>query len=220
MGILITYLQADRALVTEQPQMIAHLTGTRETRSSPSAGRGARPSGLRWRASTAACSPAPSSPPGSGSIAGRPFGSSGPCSSAGSPPRRSSNAGRCAGSIGRGIYRALGAEDIRHRRDASEEVLLRRLLSLDYVLEYPGLVRGSPRNRRRSARSRRSASSAAYCRRASTGERLATRGVTSRSSCRSHWTPSAPSSSSLTRVTRAPRRSAPGEPGTAPSGRR
>ena len=41
--------------------------------------------------------------------------------------------------FGRGIYRALGAEDIRHRRDASEEVLLRRLLSLDYVLEYPGL---------------------------------------------------------------------------------
>ncbi len=41
--------------------------------------------------------------------------------------------------FGRGIYRALGAEDIRHRRDASEEVLLRRLLSLDYVLEHPHL---------------------------------------------------------------------------------
>ena len=41
--------------------------------------------------------------------------------------------------FGRGIYRALGAEDIRHRRDASEEVLLRRLLSLDYVLEHPDL---------------------------------------------------------------------------------
>ena len=40
--------------------------------------------------------------------------------------------------FGRGIYRALGAEDIRHRRDASEEVLRRRLLSLDYVLEHPG----------------------------------------------------------------------------------
>ena len=40
---------------------------------------------------------------------------------------------------GRGIYRALGAEDIRHRRIASEEVLLRRLLSLDYVLEHTGL---------------------------------------------------------------------------------
>ena len=41
--------------------------------------------------------------------------------------------------FGRRIYRALGAEDIRHRRTGSEEVLLRRLLSLDYVLEHPGL---------------------------------------------------------------------------------
>ena len=40
---------------------------------------------------------------------------------------------------GRGIYRALGVEDIRHRRTASDEVLLRRLLSLDYVLEHTGL---------------------------------------------------------------------------------
>ena len=40
---------------------------------------------------------------------------------------------------GRGIYRALGAEDLRHRRTASDEVLLRRLLSLDYVLQHTGL---------------------------------------------------------------------------------
>ncbi|MYC98746.1 MAG: hypothetical protein F4X13_05695 [Gammaproteobacteria bacterium] len=40
---------------------------------------------------------------------------------------------------GRAIYRALGAEDIRHRRIASPEVLMRRLLSLDYVIEHPGL---------------------------------------------------------------------------------
>ena len=40
---------------------------------------------------------------------------------------------------GRGIYRALGAEDIRHRRIASTEVLMRRLLSLDYVLEHSDL---------------------------------------------------------------------------------
>ena len=39
----------------------------------------------------------------------------------------------------RRIYRALGAEDIRDRRSASEEVLLRCLLSLDYVLEHLGL---------------------------------------------------------------------------------
>ncbi|MDE2944372.1 MAG: hypothetical protein OXT63_09240 [Gemmatimonadota bacterium] len=39
----------------------------------------------------------------------------------------------------RPVYRALGAEHIRHRKTASEEVLLRRLLSLDYVIEHPGL---------------------------------------------------------------------------------
>ena len=36
----------------------------------------------------------------------------------------------------RSLYRALGAEHIRHRRAASTEVLLRRLLSLDYVIEH------------------------------------------------------------------------------------
>ena len=39
----------------------------------------------------------------------------------------------------RGIYRALGAESVRHRRITSPEVLLRRLLSLDYVIEHTGL---------------------------------------------------------------------------------
>ena len=39
----------------------------------------------------------------------------------------------------RGIYRALGAEDIRHRRTASTEVLMRRLLSLDYVIGHTDL---------------------------------------------------------------------------------
>ncbi len=39
----------------------------------------------------------------------------------------------------RSLYRALGAEHIRHRRAASTEVLLRRLLSLDYVIEHAGL---------------------------------------------------------------------------------
>ncbi len=47
--------------------------------------------------------------------------------------------GRVCRIFSRRIYRALGAEDIRHRRTASEEVLIRRLLSLDYVLEHPGL---------------------------------------------------------------------------------
>ena len=40
----------------------------------------------------------------------------------------------------RQIYQALGTEGIRHRRVASMEILLRRLLALDYVLEHPGLA--------------------------------------------------------------------------------
>ncbi|MDE2943804.1 MAG: hypothetical protein OXT63_06310 [Gemmatimonadota bacterium] len=39
----------------------------------------------------------------------------------------------------RSLYRALGAEHIRHRRSASTEVLTRRLLSLDYVVEHRDL---------------------------------------------------------------------------------
>ena len=37
------------------------------------------------------------------------------------------------------IYRALGVENIRHRRQASPPVVMRRLLSLDFVLEHPGM---------------------------------------------------------------------------------
>ena len=47
--------------------------------------------------------------------------------------------GRVCRIYGRDIYRALGAGDIRHRRITSTEVLVRRLLSLDYVLEHPHL---------------------------------------------------------------------------------
>ncbi len=39
----------------------------------------------------------------------------------------------------RGVYRTLGAEDVRHRRITSTEVVVRRLLSFDYVVEHPGL---------------------------------------------------------------------------------
>ena len=39
----------------------------------------------------------------------------------------------------RGVYRALGAEDVRHRRITSIEVVVRRLLSFDYVIEHPEL---------------------------------------------------------------------------------
>ena len=48
--------------------------------------------------------------------------------------------GRVCRIFSRRLYRTLGAEDIRHRRITSPEVLLRRLLSLDYVLERAGLA--------------------------------------------------------------------------------
>ena len=35
------------------------------------------------------------------------------------------------------IYRKLGIENVRHRREADDTVMMRRLLSLDYVLEHP-----------------------------------------------------------------------------------
>ena len=47
--------------------------------------------------------------------------------------------GRVCRIYARGLYRALGAEHIRHRRTASPGVLMRRLLSLDYVIEHTGL---------------------------------------------------------------------------------
>ena len=39
----------------------------------------------------------------------------------------------------RAVYRALGAEHVRHRRTAVAEVVLRRLLSLDYVIGHTAL---------------------------------------------------------------------------------
>ena len=39
----------------------------------------------------------------------------------------------------RRFYEAIGVTDMRHRRTASKNVFLRRLLSLDYVLEHPEL---------------------------------------------------------------------------------
>ena len=47
--------------------------------------------------------------------------------------------GRVCRIFSRSVYRALGAEHIRHRRGASTEVLMRRLLSLDYVIEHSEL---------------------------------------------------------------------------------
>ena len=37
------------------------------------------------------------------------------------------------------LYRALGVENIRHRRKAGVPVVMRRLLSLDFILEHPGM---------------------------------------------------------------------------------
>ena len=76
----------------------------------------------------------------------------------------------------RRIYRALGAEGIRHRRVASSEILFRRLLSLDYVIEHPGC---RPR-RSRSGPSRLSASTSDSCPCGSIGERWGRPGTTSR----------------------------------------
>ena len=47
--------------------------------------------------------------------------------------------GRTCRISGKGIYRALGVENIRHRRKANRSVVMRRLLSLDFVLEHPGM---------------------------------------------------------------------------------
>ena len=55
------------------------------------------------------------------------------------PPAGIGGIGRICRIHGRQIYRALGAGDRRRRRITSTEVLMRRLLSLDYVLEHPHL---------------------------------------------------------------------------------
>ena len=47
--------------------------------------------------------------------------------------------GRTCRISGKAIYRALGVENIRHRRKAGAPVVMRRLLSLDFVLEHPGM---------------------------------------------------------------------------------
>ena len=124
MGILITLPAGGPGPGHGGAQVIAHLRG-REEALEPFGWMAATQSGSRWRASTAACSPAPNSPPISGSIAGRPFGSSGPCSSGGSPPRSSSNAGRCAGSSDTGST-ALSAP----RTSATAGTLRRRFVGM------------------------------------------------------------------------------------------
>ena len=55
------------------------------------------------------------------------------------PCPASGGSAACGRIFSRRIYRQLGAEHIRHRRTASPGVLMRRLLSLDYVIEHTGL---------------------------------------------------------------------------------
>ena len=123
--------------------MIAHLQG-REAALEPFGWTGRQAEWIALAVSTAACSSAPSGPGSWMRITNR-------CA----PPRprpdrarrghrrdrarRSGHRPRVPDLSAGVIYRALGAEDIRHRRAASEAVLMRRLLSLDYVLEHPGL---------------------------------------------------------------------------------
>lgn len=56
-----------------------------------------------------------------------------------SPDRGSASEHLCQ-ITARPIYRALGIEHVRHRRHGSPGVLLRRLLSLDHVIEHPRLA--------------------------------------------------------------------------------
>ena len=51
-------------------------------------------------------------------------------------PGRGNGEPRMCRIIGRRLYRTFGVENVRHRRRASLNVMLRRLLSLDYVLEH------------------------------------------------------------------------------------
>ena len=51
----------------------------------------------------------------------------------------SNGGGKTCRISGKPIYRALGVENIRHRRKANRSVVMRRLLSLDFVLEHPGM---------------------------------------------------------------------------------
>ena len=109
----------------------------------------------------------------------------------------------------RRVYQALGTEDIRHRPVSSREILLRRLLSLDYVLEHPGLPWLPTESEKVAAFKalgieRRHLPLRVY--RGAVGRP----GTTSGSSCRSQWNLTGLSSSTPIPDTEPPRRCAPG----------
>ena len=91
--------------------------------------------------------------------------------------------GRVCRIFSRRIYRALGAEDIRHRRARRPPtVLMRRLLSLDYVLEHPGLPWLPTESEKVGAFEALGDRAPSCCPRGSTAEPPGTPGAISRSS--------------------------------------
>ncbi|MDE2873193.1 MAG: hypothetical protein OXQ94_16060 [Gemmatimonadota bacterium] len=88
--------------------------------------------------------------------------------------------GRIGPIRGRRIYEARGAGDHRRRRITSPEVLMRRLLALDYVLEHPRLPWLPTEADRVGPPSRRSRSSGGSFPNGSTGARSGASGASSR----------------------------------------
>ena len=118
-------------------------------RSNRLAGRADGPSGSRWSASAAGCSPAhcgrgswsrtPNSRGAACTLIARGLVAEEPCPAFG-------GSDEFAASMPGASCRAL-AEGIRHRRDASPAVLMRRLFSLDYLMEHATCLGFAPRAR-------------------------------------------------------------------------
>ena len=127
--------------------------------------------------------------------------------------------GRVCRIYARSLYRALGAEHIRHRRTASPGVLMRRLLSLDYVIEHTGLPWLATEHEKVGAFEALGIERASLPVRVYRGAAGATRRYF-RSNCPSRWTRAAPCSSTSIPATTPRPRSAPGARRTAGSGTR
>ncbi|MDE0082876.1 MAG: hypothetical protein OXT72_09540 [Gammaproteobacteria bacterium] len=122
--------------------MIAHLAG-RERAPALLGWTGRKAGGLRWRAFTAASSPARRRARFLDTHHERTRRLVRALIEQGIAPENTPPGLRATGRVcrvfSRRLYRALGVEDIRHRRIASPTLHMRRLLSLDYVLEHPDL---------------------------------------------------------------------------------
>ena len=121
--------------------------------------------------------------------------------------------GRVCRIYARSLYRALGAEDIRHRRTASPGVLMRRLLSLDYVIEHTGLPWLATEHEKVGAFEALGIEPASLPVRVYRGAAGTTRRYF-RSNCPSRWTRAAPCSSTSIPATRPRPRSARNWPGS------